>query len=216
MNTMRWFISLPGAELPGQRLKIQGGLTWKQKLAFSLPLETGGNWRKSPQTISWMPPNGSGDLLTDLNQDGSNFLDLSHDVISLISFVPPPLKIFYFPLRHLATASSLSKNWASTMEISSMIRCRQLVQCCSTPGLWASSMHCSRGAEPEPIPGKRTCGHNVNKPRDGGHGSWMNNKRRHPNRSFCILRFNLKKTCNLRETSETSHTHTHSLNSWLY
>lgn len=38
------------------------------------------------------------------------------------------------------------------MEISSMMRCRQLVQCCSTPGLWANSIHCSSGAEPEPIP----------------------------------------------------------------
>lgn len=54
---------------------------------------------------------------------------------------------------HRATDSSLSKNWASTMETSSMMRCWQLVQCCSTLGLWASSMHCCRGADPEPIPG---------------------------------------------------------------
>lgn len=47
---------------------IRLALTWKQKLAFSFPLETGGSWRKSPQTISWMPPNGSVDLLTDLRQ----------------------------------------------------------------------------------------------------------------------------------------------------
>ncbi len=53
---------------------------------------------------------------------------------------------------HLATASSLSKNSASTIEISSITRCLQDVQCCSTPGRWASSIHCSRGAEPEPIP----------------------------------------------------------------
>lgn len=46
--------------------QIPDGLTWKQKLAFSFPLETGGSWRKSPHTISWMPPNGAVDLLTDL------------------------------------------------------------------------------------------------------------------------------------------------------
>lgn len=57
----------------------QGGeqLTWKQKLAFSFPLETGGSWRKSPHTISWMPPKGSGDLLTDL-EEGGKTLDPSH------------------------------------------------------------------------------------------------------------------------------------------
>lgn len=49
-------------------------------------------------------------------------------------------------------ASSLSKNWASTIEISSIMRCLQEVQCCRTPGRWASSRHCSRGAEPDPIP----------------------------------------------------------------
>lgn len=146
---------------------IQGGLTWKQKLAFSFPLETGGSWRKSPHTISWMPPKGSGDLLTDLEQDGRLSCTLSYlfvlpDVILLMLFMLPSVRIVHFLSSHLATASSLSKNWASTMETSSMMRCRQLLQCCSTPGLWASAMHCSRGAEPEPIPGKRTRGRNVN------------------------------------------------------
>lgn len=191
---------LPDTELPGQRLMIQahpGSLTWKQKLAFSFPLETGGSWRKSPHTMSWMPPNGSGDLLTDLEQP-----DLSHpsgykerhthtqlpDVISLMLFMVPSVRIVHFLKSHLATASSLSKNWASTMETSSMIRCLQLVQCCSTPGLWASWMHCSREAEPEPIPGKWTRGRNVNR---GTKGS-MNEQHtcRHPTYSFCILRFN--------------------------
>lgn len=93
---------LPDTEPPGQRLMIQGDLTWKQKLAFSFPLETGGSWRKSPHTISWMPPNGSGDLLTDLEQ-----LDLSHlsGYKRLLS-----VGIVNFPPSHLATASSLSKN----------------------------------------------------------------------------------------------------------
>lgn len=47
---------------------IQEGLTWKQKLAFSFPLDTGGSCRKSPHMISWMPPNGSVDLLNDLQE----------------------------------------------------------------------------------------------------------------------------------------------------
>lgn len=55
---------------------------------------------------------------------------------------------------HLATASSLSKNSPSTIEISSMTRCWQFSHCVRTPDLWASSMHWCRGAFPEPIPAK--------------------------------------------------------------
>lgn len=53
-----------------EKSRIHDGLTWKQKLVFSFPLETGGSWRKSPHMISWMPPNGSVDLLTDLQEHG--------------------------------------------------------------------------------------------------------------------------------------------------
>lgn len=124
-------------------------------------------------------------ILPDIKNDTHTQLP---DVISLMLFMVPSVRIVHFLKSHLATASSLSKNWASTMETSSMIRCLQLVQCCSTPGLWASWMHCSREAEPEPIPGKRTRGRNVNR---GTKGS-MNEQHtcRHPTYSFCILRFN--------------------------
>jgi len=50
--------------MPSQmQLCLNEGSTWKQKLALSFPFETGGSWRKSPHTISWIPPNGSVDLL---------------------------------------------------------------------------------------------------------------------------------------------------------
>lgn len=56
---------------------------------------------------------------------------------------------------HLATASNLSKNLPSTIEISSIIKCWQLNQCWRTPVLWANSIHWSSGAFPEPIPNER-------------------------------------------------------------
>jgi hypothetical protein len=41
--------------------------TWKQNWAV-LSLETGGSCRKSPHTISWIPPKGSSDLRKALEQ----------------------------------------------------------------------------------------------------------------------------------------------------
>lgn len=64
----------------------------------------------------------------------------------------------------LATASNLSKNSASTMEISSMTKRWQFSQPCRTPGRWARATHWARGAWPEPMPRSDTI-QSVLKPR---------------------------------------------------
>lgn len=45
--------------------------TWKQNLGWSVVLLTGGNCRKSPQIISWIPPNGSPLFLTPLPREST-------------------------------------------------------------------------------------------------------------------------------------------------
>lgn len=82
---------------------MHSGLTWKQKLAFSFPLETGGSWRKSPHTISWMPPNGAVDLLTDLQECSEQmcvtedeYSDFNFDMAALFHFLMALIFIVHF------------------------------------------------------------------------------------------------------------------------
>lgn len=118
--------------------------TWKQNCGGWEPLVTGGSCRKSPQMMSWIPPNGLSCCRTVLERSEQCFSSEdphgNHQIPALTAHTD------------LATASSLSNRSASTMEISSMTSRWQFSQPCRTPGRWARATHWARGAWPEPMP----------------------------------------------------------------
>lgn len=184
-------------ELPGQRLTIQGGLTWKQKLAFSFPLETGGSWRKSPHTISWMPPNGSGDLLTDLQQDGLKFLDLphpsGHEEQQTQNFLLSPRSCCFCCLQS-GLVLSCNLTWLQSPA------CQRSERPPWRPHQRSGAGSSSSAAAP-PASGPARCtapeGRSQSRYLEGGQvdrgttgGRNEEHVCRHPNCSFCIFRFN--------------------------
>lgn len=124
--------------------------TWKQNRGFWEPLVTGGNCRKSPQMMSWIPPKGLFCCRTALDRSRECFMlvgkPLGGNHQTHASVTAPAVHT------DLATASNLSNKSASTMEISSMTNRWQFSHPCRTPGLWARATHWARGAWPEPMP----------------------------------------------------------------
>lgn len=114
---------------------------------------TGGNCRKSPQMMSWIPPNGFFCCRTALDGSRECFRDGCSVGKPLGGNNQTQVSVTALAVRtDLATASNLSKKSASTMEISSMTKRWQFSQPCRTPGRLARAMHWARGAWPEPMP----------------------------------------------------------------
>ena len=133
--------------------------TWNANFLFSPVFVTGGSCKKSPHNISWIPPNGLSLFFITLqatkfecyrtnNKTFNNDDTLAYVVVLVINIMVYAV----IELSYRATISNLSKSSPSTIEISSMIKCLHRLHCCAIWGLEASSMHCSTGALPEPMP----------------------------------------------------------------